>query len=627
MGVQQPYLYDLDQRDYRFPVKEFDPKAITRQSWEVKPKIPKPDGPLVSFNRHPDAHEVPTGRSSLIRPMGGTAKWWIKFSRKVQIVLRAFELVADLGLLAFMILLIKVDPIAQWVLRITPGVVAICSAYAIYHYWQAPGARPPASAAAYQMFAAFTDLAVLPLYAFGGMAIVNHGTEWMNLTGNELFTGYFVSAAYYTLIGSGGLHVVSLAISLWLGFMFRRISHMPPDMNPLEDHLTARHKRNKSSIATSYMSENSKRMSTPLEDCRRSGAPYENDLSRPPSIPFMHTRSNSGDSLASMKRDSQVNLPDRQYQVVPDNSPRNSLASVIDPRRLSKPPGPSHRGSYTEIPFKRQARTKYPAQGAPHPRAQRTATRRQPVLLVSLRLESLVNRTQERARKLREASKKAPKTSAYEAVNQRYNLADSDGEDSDQENMGNRMMGPDDVSDFEDDIILGNSMHPNPLRSNPTPSISSISSSALGPPPKPPAHGNNSTSLPRKKTPYRPNRGSALSEVSLNPRTVSGSQDITDQQQQPAGLTVRDTWQSRNRDSSIQPEEGMFYAKAYGDLKAATPPIMVGNPRQVSSGNDYDLGGGGGGKYRRNVSGKIAEEGRAGNKSGAYSRYSILNDD
>ncbi|KAK7956830.1 uncharacterized protein PG986_006052 [Apiospora aurea] len=625
MGAQQPYLYDLDQRDYRFPVKEFDPKVITRQSWEVKPPKPKQEGPLVSFNRHPDAHEVPTGRTSRMRPMGGTAKWWILFSRKVQIVLRVFELVADFGLLALMILITKVDPITQWVLRITPGVVAICSAYAIYHLWQPAGARPPASSAAYQMFAAFTDLAVLPLYTFGGMAIVNHGKEWANLTGNDMLTAnYFVPAAYYTLIGSGSLHVVSLALSLWLGFMFRRISHMPPDMNPLEDHLTARHKRNKSSIATSYMSENNKRFSTPLEEHRRSGAPYEDDLSRPPSIPFMHTRSNSGDSLASMKRDSYVNLPDRQYQVAPGNSPRNSTGSAGDPRRLSKPPGPSHRGSYTEIPLQDTGanQTSRPGSAAPESPANNNPTPARPARFTEAwyASESLVNRTQERARKIAAASKKAaPKTGAYEPVNQRYNLANSDGEDSDQENIGNRMMGPDDVSDFEDDIMNDNSMHPNPLRSNPShPSISSISSSALGPPPKPPAHGN--TNLPRTKTPYRAQRGSALAEVSQNSRSVSGSLDITDQQK-PAGLTVPNTWQGRNRDSSIQPEEGMFYAKAYGDLKAATPPIMVGNPRQVSSGNDFDLGGGGGGKYRRNVSGKVAEEGRA------YSRYSILNDD
>jgi hypothetical protein len=79
----------------------------------------------------------------------------------------------------------------------------------------------------------------------------------------------------------------------------------------------------------------------------------------------------------------------------------------------------------------------------------------------------------------------------------------------------------------------------------------------------------------------------------------------------------------RNRNSSIQAEDS-FFAKPYGELKAATPPIIVGGGgRQVSSGNDYDLGGEYG-RFRRNVSGKVAEEGMAGRR---VSRYSVLNKD
>lgn len=64
------------------------------------------------------AHGVPTARGP-VRPMGATAKWWIKFTRKVQIGLRVLELIAGVGLLGMMILLTKVDPITSWVLRIT----------------------------------------------------------------------------------------------------------------------------------------------------------------------------------------------------------------------------------------------------------------------------------------------------------------------------------------------------------------------------------------------------------------------------------------------------------------------------------------------------------------------------
>jgi hypothetical protein len=54
MGTQPPYMYDSVHRDSFLPQKEFDPKAVTRASWEVKPKKPKKKGPLVSFGRHPE---------------------------------------------------------------------------------------------------------------------------------------------------------------------------------------------------------------------------------------------------------------------------------------------------------------------------------------------------------------------------------------------------------------------------------------------------------------------------------------------------------------------------------------------------------------------------------------------
>lgn len=59
MAFSQPYMYSPtsydDYGDSRFPSKPFDPKAVTRASWEPKsPPKPRPEGPLVSFNRHPE---------------------------------------------------------------------------------------------------------------------------------------------------------------------------------------------------------------------------------------------------------------------------------------------------------------------------------------------------------------------------------------------------------------------------------------------------------------------------------------------------------------------------------------------------------------------------------------------
>jgi hypothetical protein len=55
MPIQPPYLYDAIQTDGpRSPYKEFDPKAVTRASQTPKAPRRKQEGPLVSFNQHPE---------------------------------------------------------------------------------------------------------------------------------------------------------------------------------------------------------------------------------------------------------------------------------------------------------------------------------------------------------------------------------------------------------------------------------------------------------------------------------------------------------------------------------------------------------------------------------------------
>lgn len=57
MGVEPPFIYDKPSA-YTFdgPTgRGFNPKAATQASWSPKQPKPKQDGPLVSFNRHPDA--------------------------------------------------------------------------------------------------------------------------------------------------------------------------------------------------------------------------------------------------------------------------------------------------------------------------------------------------------------------------------------------------------------------------------------------------------------------------------------------------------------------------------------------------------------------------------------------
>ena len=478
-------------------------------------------------------------------------------------------------------------------------------------------ARPPASSAAYQVFAATTDLAISAFYAFGVITLPKQSDSWDTLLEDKTFLPIFIKSEYYALLSGIGLHAVSLGISIYLAVMFRRIANMPPDMNPLESNLTSRtkHKRNKSSVASSYttISESTKRLSTPLEDHRRSGAPYE-DLSRPPSVPFMHTRAGSRDSFSSSKRDSRVDLPSRQYQITPGNSPRNSprnsTISAAEQKRQSNP-RLVQRGNYMEIPLHET--------GSPPSSRPGSSLNSQPIKASPTRVakfteawyasESLISRTQQRQQAMNAGERTAAERSkAYEALNQRYS-GDNES-DSEQENV----MQHDDVSDFEEDdgpINVTGNMHPNPLRLNPSRMKAPIEL--------------------RDSPPSQP----ALTEMGSNRRSVSGSQDIADAQAGPVPARRPTIWNriKGNRNSSIQADD-QFYSKPYGELKSATPPIPYGSEnlgarpmegRQVSSGNDYDLGSISNVGYRRKVSGVAAEEGRAGPAS-RYSRYSVLNE-
>ncbi|KAF9881395.1 hypothetical protein CkaCkLH20_01545 [Colletotrichum karsti] len=578
--AQRPYLYNVVDNSSRFPETKFDPKAVTRASWEPKPRKPKPNGPLVTFNRHPDAQMVLSHRSNNYVSLSSRTKKWIKAMRVVQLVVRVLQLFAATGVLALLILLNNIEALAGWVMRITPGVVMVHCFYAVYHLSRPAGDRSPASSTAYQLFSGISDLGAMPLYAYGALNAMSSSAAWTTRWVAEYLRDYFVPAVAYTFIVAGGLHLVTFCISVWLGFMFRKITNMPPDMNPLEDHLTSRakHKRNKSSVATSLTDESEKRLSTPLEERRRSGAPYQ-DLSRPPSIPFQRTR--AGSDLSNHTRDSRSDLPSRQYQIPLNASPRTSLAAS-EYKRMSQYHA-SPRGTYTEVPLHETNEHRDSiSSAAPSPTQARQTGKFTETWFAT---DSLISRTQKRNRAIDAAAaveQKRPCDKAYEALGQKYNA-----EDYDLENDENDLAG----SDFEND--LGNP-HPDPLGSNPH------------------------ATAPRTKTPYQHSRYSTLSEVNINSRRVSGSNDIADAR---LSSLAPAPW-PRNRDSSIQPESD-FYSKPYGELKPATPPVMIGSNRQVSSGNDYEDQPYSAAYGRRSVSGKVAEEGLAGSKRG-YSRFSVL---
>ncbi|RCI13966.1 hypothetical protein L249_8072 [Ophiocordyceps polyrhachis-furcata BCC 54312] len=302
-----PFMYSHSQYgDWRSPATVFDPKSVTRASLEPRPRKEKAHGPLISLNQHPDSHELPR-QARPCQSLGSWVKKWIKWSRQLQLALRLLQFTGSAGILVLMILVTKIDTATVWVLRTAAGVSVLHSLYAVHHLAGSAVRRPPASSAAYQAFSASADIFILAVYAFGAFSTHRNGESWSTLLSNQRLMRFFVPAAYYSMIVSGCLHLVTLSISLWLCLVFRRISLMPPDMNPLEEHLTARPYKKINNNGSGRCSAGS------VEDGWRFSAASDErliDMSRPARIPFLSTRASSErTSTATTTEGGQRNVP------------------------------------------------------------------------------------------------------------------------------------------------------------------------------------------------------------------------------------------------------------------------------------------------------------------------------
>lgn len=204
------------------------------------------------------------------------------------------------------------------------------------------------------LFAAMIDAGLIPFLVF--TALISHTQSiepnnapghWSTLFASDQATTSIVFATFITSVITGTLHLVTLALSIYLGVIFRKISRLPPDMNPLEDNLTSRHKRNKSSLLDNRMSQ----VSTPTDRLQVSNA--EDPLMAAPTVPFMQTRNDSCSSFTNVSH--------------PHASARASRTNLSTPF-YDQPP--AHRSPYTEIkgPFydlplsQRSSRTNFQCQ-------------------------------------------------------------------------------------------------------------------------------------------------------------------------------------------------------------------------------------------------------------------------
>ena len=256
--------------------------------------------------------------------MSPNTKKKIKRLRKLQLFLRLHQLLGALGSLFCVIAINRTSDSVGWIIRVTPAIGLLHTVYAIYHLCRSAATRPPASTASYMVFAAMIDTGLLPFLFF--CALMAHGDYTSNAYGwSTLFktasASYTVIYAFFLTSAVGGsLTVASLVLGIYLAILFRKIAKLPPDMNPLEPNLTARpHKRNKSELTDKHMSSSTASLAS-----KRMSKASDSPVAASRRVPFMHTRTDSADNLENYA----------------SSSARHSVVDFLSPSRANSPTRP-----------------------------------------------------------------------------------------------------------------------------------------------------------------------------------------------------------------------------------------------------------------------------------------------
>ena len=129
--------------------------------------------------------------------------------------------------------------------------------------------------------------------------------HWGTLFGTSQTIMTISMMAFIVALANCGFFAASLGISIFTAVVFRQISKLPPDMNPLEEdsdkdsNLTARpHKRTKSEVIEKHLSAATVDSTDPL-------------MGSPRTIPFSHTR---GDSQATLTSSSGLDTYGGRYR-------------------------------------------------------------------------------------------------------------------------------------------------------------------------------------------------------------------------------------------------------------------------------------------------------------------------
>ncbi|KAI4621910.1 hypothetical protein J4E80_004284 [Alternaria sp. BMP 0032] len=678
-GRWQPHMYAAS-RDSMIdtdPTRStFNPKAVTMAS-RMPPPPPKKkqEGPYIDFNKHPDSYLILPYGNTHAKEMSPKTKVFIDIARWIQFSLKILTLLGAIGIMLCGIFIRGAQDTEGYILRIPPGVDLIVCLYAIYHLVRNPKTRPAGSSASYHFFALVTDAGFIPFYVFTVLMArrnsdMDAGTlgRWRTMFPTDNETNIVLLTTWITAIATGGLHVLSTAIDLYLAILFRKISKLPPDMNPLEDNLTSRrktkHKHKNSSISaiTPLTSDQEKRFSdqsTIAGDRRDSKTPsyIYSDVPSPTKnqVAFMHTRTDSETTYSphtpasarqSRERFSMYSQPPSAYQSRKELNHRDDLLNdEEDDQTLAQ----------RKSMLSQQANIKRHSRTGSHvtSSSSKESFHTPPGTARSSKQEATGDLS------LQRNSQQSFKNDNWfvhpdeeDEHHDHYPAPKQTMFPSNANNGYNTVSPYDDVSDYEEEPEAPEPLRMNPLSQNPPSPLGTATFydpyKATSPPPPSLQRTKTTTSISTEKTFDRSHSRSGtpksryygnLQAATEGVRSASNSPSPTKGsfRQQPNHFPSATKQYAVNTPPPVPTHNNVanspftLHKKSYTSIKrtgeANYTPKQGQSPRVVSrSGVDYinpyefdesDLGTPG---RRRDVSGKIAEEGRGGGWSGMTQR-------
>ena len=209
------------------------------------------------------------------------------------------------------------------------------------------------------------DVGLTPFFVFIAIFskdnyVKQPGTKdrWTSFFQQKGATSTLLEVTFLASAAMAAFHLISSILDLWLVVVYRKISKLPPDMNPLEDNLTSRgrtaskhkHKNSELTLVDSIAEKKSAYLSgsTVSVNDRSRLSTATKDVDQAHRVPFHHSRIGSEATFSPHNPDSARWSRQHYGEIDMYQQPQSVRSSQVYNQTRSGPNSPSKRGSVVE---------------------------------------------------------------------------------------------------------------------------------------------------------------------------------------------------------------------------------------------------------------------------------------